>query len=69
VVYYSTSIFISAGLSKETSQYATVATGPIPWFMVTEIFAQGPRSAAVSVSLAINWLGNFAVGLVFPILQ
>uniref|UniRef100_A0A2C9L7U5 Major facilitator superfamily (MFS) profile domain-containing protein n=1 Tax=Biomphalaria glabrata TaxID=6526 RepID=A0A2C9L7U5_BIOGL len=29
VVYYSTSIFISAGLSKETSQYATVATGVV----------------------------------------
>uniref|UniRef100_A0A2C9LFI2 Major facilitator superfamily (MFS) profile domain-containing protein n=1 Tax=Biomphalaria glabrata TaxID=6526 RepID=A0A2C9LFI2_BIOGL len=29
VVYYSTSIFISAGLSKETSQYATLATGVV----------------------------------------
>nr|KAI8751737.1 solute carrier family 2; facilitated glucose transporter member 1-like [Biomphalaria glabrata] len=47
------------------------ATGPgtIPWFMVTKIFAQGPWSAAVSVSVVINWLCNFAVGLVFPILQ
>ncbi|XP_055885897.1 solute carrier family 2, facilitated glucose transporter member 1-like isoform X2 [Biomphalaria glabrata] len=139
VVYYSTSIFISAGLSKETSQYARVATGvvkvmmtfisalimdragrrslhmiglvgmcissvvlvvclslqktlpwlsyisivaviiytclfatgpgPILWFMVTEMFAQGQRSAAVSVFVVINWLCNFAVGLVFPILQ
>ncbi|KAI8790276.1 solute carrier family 2, facilitated glucose transporter member 2 [Biomphalaria glabrata] len=69
MVYYSSSIFISAGLRKETSQYATVATGPIPWFMMTEMFAQGPRSAAVSVSVVINWLCNFAVGLVFPILQ
>ncbi|XP_055860277.1 solute carrier family 2, facilitated glucose transporter member 3-like [Biomphalaria glabrata] len=141
--YYSISIFISASLSKETFQYATVATGvmmtfisalimdragrrtlhmiglvgmcissvvldlvvclslqvcidyllrashiircigqqavsikinlyvlgPIPWFMVTEVFVQGPRSAAVSVSVVINWLCNFAVGLVFPILQ
>ncbi|KAK6960213.1 solute carrier family 2 facilitated glucose transporter member 1 [Biomphalaria glabrata] len=69
MVYYSTSIFISAGLSKETSQYTMVATGSIPWFMVTEMFAQGPRSAAVIVSVGINWLCNFAVGLVFPILQ
>ncbi|KAK6993942.1 solute carrier family 2 facilitated glucose transporter member 1 [Biomphalaria glabrata] len=47
------------------------ATGPgsIPWFMMTEMFAQGPRSAAVSVFVVINWLCNFAVGLVFPILQ
>uniref|UniRef100_A0A2C9KVC9 Major facilitator superfamily (MFS) profile domain-containing protein n=1 Tax=Biomphalaria glabrata TaxID=6526 RepID=A0A2C9KVC9_BIOGL len=139
VVYYSTCIFISAGLSKETSQYAIVATGVVKvmmtfisalimdragrrslhmiglvgmcissvvlvvclslqktlpglsyisivaviiytclfatgpgailWFMVTEMFAQGHRSAAVSVSVVINWLCNFAVGLVFPILQ
>ncbi|KAI8771939.1 solute carrier family 2, facilitated glucose transporter member 1 [Biomphalaria glabrata] len=47
------------------------ATGPgsIPWFMMTEMFAQGPRSAAVSVFVVINWLCNFAVGLGFPILQ
>ncbi|KAK0066790.1 solute carrier family 2 facilitated glucose transporter member 2 [Biomphalaria pfeifferi] len=44
-------------------------SGPIPWFMVTEMFAQGPRSAAVIVSVVINWLSNFAVGLVFHILQ
>ncbi|XP_055874778.1 solute carrier family 2, facilitated glucose transporter member 2-like [Biomphalaria glabrata] len=33
------------------------------------MFVQGPRSAAVSVFVVINWLCNFAVGLVFPILQ
>ena len=40
--------------------------GPIPWFYVAELFAQGPRSAAVSVAVMINWLSNFTVGLVFP---
>ncbi|KAK0065352.1 solute carrier family 2 facilitated glucose transporter member 1 [Biomphalaria pfeifferi] len=139
VIYYSTSIFGSAGLSKESSQYATVgtgavnvmmtfvsalimdragrrtlhmiglggmcifsivlvvclslqstlpwlsyisivaviiyiiffATGPgaIPWFMVAEMFAQSPRTAAVGVSVVVNWLCNFTVGLVFPVLQ
>uniref|UniRef100_A0A2C9KI61 Major facilitator superfamily (MFS) profile domain-containing protein n=1 Tax=Biomphalaria glabrata TaxID=6526 RepID=A0A2C9KI61_BIOGL len=38
-----------------TCLFAT-GPGPIPWFMVTEMFAQGPRSAAVSVSVGINWL-------------
>ncbi|KAH9489042.1 Solute carrier 2, facilitated glucose transporter member 3 [Bulinus truncatus] len=139
VIYYSTSIFGSAGLSKESSQYATVgtgavnvmmtfvsalimdragrrtlhmiglagmcifsvvlvvclslqssaswlsyisiaavivyiiffATGPgaIPWFMVAEMFAQSPRTAAVGVSVVVNWLCNFTVGIVFPVLQ
>ncbi|GFS04366.1 solute carrier family 2, facilitated glucose transporter member 1 [Elysia marginata] len=139
VIYYSTSIFKSAGLSHEASEYATLgtglvnvmmtfvsalimdragrrtlhmtglggmfvfsvllviclslqssagwlsyisivavivyiiffATGPgaIPWFMVAEMFAQGPRTAAVSVSVVVNWLCNFLVGICYPILQ
>ncbi|KAL3862011.1 hypothetical protein ACJMK2_008016 [Sinanodonta woodiana] len=43
--------------------------GSIPWFFVAELFAQGPRSAAVSVAVLVNWFANFIVGLVFPILQ
>ncbi|GFO21938.1 solute carrier family 2, facilitated glucose transporter member 1 [Plakobranchus ocellatus] len=139
VIYYSTSIFKSAGLTTTSSQYATLgtgcinvlmtfvsalimdragrrtlhmtglggmftfsvllviclslqsqaswlsyisivavviyiiffATGPgsIPWFMVAEMFAQGPRTAAVSVSVVVNWLCNFVVGICYPILQ
>ncbi|KAK3771712.1 hypothetical protein RRG08_035768 [Elysia crispata] len=139
VIYYSTSIFTSAGLSTEASELATLgtglvnvamtfisalimdragrrtlhltglggmfifsvllvicltlqssaewlsyisivaviiyivffATGPgaIPWFMVAEMFAQGPRTAAVSVSAVVNWLCNFLVGICYPILQ
>ncbi|XP_021375506.1 solute carrier family 2, facilitated glucose transporter member 1-like [Mizuhopecten yessoensis] len=44
------------------------ATGPgsIPWFYVAELFAQGPRSAAVSLSVLTNWLANFIVGLSYP---
>ncbi|XP_060066457.1 solute carrier family 2, facilitated glucose transporter member 3-like [Ylistrum balloti] len=47
------------------------ATGPgsIPWFYVAELFAQGPRSAAVSLSVLTNWLANFTVGLTYPELQ
>ncbi|XP_041377379.1 solute carrier family 2, facilitated glucose transporter member 3-like [Gigantopelta aegis] len=47
------------------------ATGPgaIPWFYVAELFAQGPRSAAVSIAVLVNWSANFVVSLVFPIVQ
>ncbi|KAK3599591.1 hypothetical protein CHS0354_035832 [Potamilus streckersoni] len=47
------------------------ASGPgsIPWFFVAELFAQGPRTAAVSVAVLVNWFSNFIIGLVFPILQ
>lgn len=44
------------------------ATGPgsIPWFYVAELFSQGPRSAAVSLSVLTNWLANFTVGISYP---
>ncbi|ESP01111.1 hypothetical protein LOTGIDRAFT_180320 [Lottia gigantea] len=139
VIYYSTSIFTSAGLDKDKASYATVgvgvvnilmtfvsaflmdklgrrslhllglggmfiftivltvsriyqpqdhwlsfvcipavvfyivsfASGPgsIPWFIVAELFTQGPRTAAVSVAVLVNWAANCIVGFVFPILQ
>ncbi|TKS82194.1 Solute carrier family 2, facilitated glucose transporter member 3 CEF-GT3 [Collichthys lucidus] len=43
--------------------------GPIPWFIVAELFSQGPRPAAIAVSGFSNWSANFLVGLCFPKLQ
>uniref|UniRef100_A0AAV2MC77 Major facilitator superfamily (MFS) profile domain-containing protein n=1 Tax=Knipowitschia caucasica TaxID=637954 RepID=A0AAV2MC77_KNICA len=40
--------------------------GPIPWFIVAELFSQGPRPAAMAVSGLSNWTANFLVGLGFP---
>ncbi|XP_072317052.1 solute carrier family 2, facilitated glucose transporter member 3 [Eucyclogobius newberryi] len=40
--------------------------GPIPWFIVAELFSQGPRPAAMAVSGFSNWTANFLVGLAFP---
>ncbi|XP_075965186.1 solute carrier family 2, facilitated glucose transporter member 3 isoform X2 [Anarhichas minor] len=40
--------------------------GPIPWFIVAELFSQGPRPAAIAVSGFSNWTANFLVGLGFP---
>ncbi|KAM9798392.1 solute carrier family 2, facilitated glucose transporter member 1 [Neosynchiropus ocellatus] len=40
--------------------------GPIPWFIVAELFSQGPRPAAMAVSGFCNWTANFIVGLSFP---
>ncbi|KAG7269331.1 hypothetical protein CRUP_006689 [Coryphaenoides rupestris] len=33
--------------------------GPIPWFIVAELFSQGPRPAAMAVSGFSNWTANF----------
>lgn len=42
--------------------------GPIPWFIVAELFSQGPRPAAMAVAGCCNWTANFLVGISFPTL-
>ncbi|XP_030842993.1 solute carrier family 2, facilitated glucose transporter member 1 [Strongylocentrotus purpuratus] len=139
VLYYSTSIFISAGVEPDIAPYVTLSTGgaialmalvtvplmdhagrktlhmlglglmfifaviltiflnlqtvwagssyisilsvmlfvvafglgpaSIPWLFVAELFSQGPRPAAVSVAFMVNWMANFVVGLLFPLMQ
>ncbi|MBZ3880222.1 Solute carrier family 2, facilitated glucose transporter member 3 [Sciurus carolinensis] len=43
-----------------------IEPGPIPWFIVAELFGQGPRPAAMAVAGCSNWTSNFLVGLLFP---
>jgi len=47
------------------------ATGPgsIPWFFVTELFAQSGRPTATSIAVVVNWTANFLVGLGFQPMQ
>lgn len=47
------------------------ATGPgsIPWFFVTELFAQSARPMATSIAVVTNWTANFMVGLGFEPLR
>ncbi|XP_077998775.1 solute carrier family 2, facilitated glucose transporter member 1-like [Glandiceps talaboti] len=46
-----------------------IGPGPIPFVLVAEIWSQGPRPAAMSLSLQVNWWSNFIVNFFFPILQ
>lgn len=43
--------------------------GPIPWFIVAELFSQGPRPAAMAIAGCSNWTANFLVGISFPKLK
>ncbi|KAG1947834.1 solute carrier family 2, facilitated glucose transporter [Pimephales promelas] len=44
--------------------------GPIPWFIVAELFSQGPRPAAIAVAGCCNWTASLIVGLSFlPLLK
>ncbi|KAI5631166.1 sugar transporter domain-containing protein [Phthorimaea operculella] len=42
-----------------------IGPSSIPWMILSELFGQGARSAAVSVGALVNWLANFIVGLTF----
>ena len=43
--------------------------GSIPWLITGEVFTYAYRPAAIAVAVFINWTGNLAVGLLFPIMQ
>ncbi|XP_030020240.2 glucose transporter type 1 isoform X2 [Manduca sexta] len=42
-----------------------VGPSSIPWMILSELFGQGARSAAVSLGALVNWFANFIVGLSF----
>ncbi|XP_060600218.1 glucose transporter type 1-like [Ruditapes philippinarum] len=46
-----------------------IGPGSIPWLIVSELFSQGARPAAMSVSVVVNWAANFAVAYAFPYMQ
>ncbi|GBP14596.1 Glucose transporter type 1 [Eumeta japonica] len=47
-----------------------VGPSSIPWMIMSELFGQGARSAAVSIGALVNWFANFIVGLTFiPMLE
>ncbi|XP_061665277.1 solute carrier family 2, facilitated glucose transporter member 1a [Syngnathoides biaculeatus] len=46
-----------------------IGPGPIPWFIVAELFSQGPRPAAIAVAGFSNWSANFLIGMSFPYVE
>nr|XP_051685813.1 solute carrier family 2, facilitated glucose transporter member 9 isoform X2 [Oryctolagus cuniculus] len=50
---------------------ASFCSGPggIPFILTGEIFQQSQRPAAFIIAGTVNWLSNFAVGLLFPFIQ
>ncbi|XP_058402712.1 solute carrier family 2, facilitated glucose transporter member 9 isoform X3 [Diceros bicornis minor] len=50
---------------------ASFCSGPggIPFILTGEVFQQSQRPAAFIIAGTVNWLSNFAVGLLFPFIQ
>ncbi|XP_029288653.1 LOW QUALITY PROTEIN: solute carrier family 2, facilitated glucose transporter member 1 [Cottoperca gobio] len=46
-----------------------IGPGPIPWFIVAELFSQGPRPSAMAVAGFSNWTANFIVGMAFQYVE
>ncbi|KAK2826509.1 hypothetical protein Q5P01_020723 [Channa striata] len=46
-----------------------IGPGPIPWFIVAELFSQGPRPTAIALAGCCNWTSNFIIGMTFPYIQ
>ncbi|KAF5904454.1 solute carrier family 2, facilitated glucose transporter member 1-like, partial [Clarias magur] len=74
VIIISFQLFVSKPLVITVATVAALAflamfeigPGPIPWFIATELFAQGARPAAVSVSGCSNWTANLLMLLCLP---
>uniref|UniRef100_A0A1B6DH78 Major facilitator superfamily (MFS) profile domain-containing protein n=2 Tax=Clastoptera arizonana TaxID=38151 RepID=A0A1B6DH78_9HEMI len=49
--------------------FFALGPGSIPWMITAELFSQGPRPAAMSIAVLVNWLANFLVGVGFPNLK
>ncbi|XP_073504613.1 solute carrier family 2, facilitated glucose transporter member 9 isoform X2 [Phyllobates terribilis] len=46
-----------------------IGPGGIPFVLVAELFQQSQRPAAFMIAGSVNWISNFAVGLLFPLIQ
>ncbi|KAG8453505.1 hypothetical protein GDO86_000218 [Hymenochirus boettgeri] len=46
-----------------------IGPGGIPFVLVGELFQQTQRPAAFMIAGSVNWISNFTVGLVFPLIQ
>jgi SP family xylose:H+ symportor-like MFS transporter len=46
----------------------SISWGPIVWVLLAEIFPNKIRSLALAISVFIQWIANFVVTQVFPIL-
>uniref|UniRef100_A0AAY5KK08 Major facilitator superfamily (MFS) profile domain-containing protein n=1 Tax=Esox lucius TaxID=8010 RepID=A0AAY5KK08_ESOLU len=66
---YSSLSYLSIGAVFLFVAMFEMGPGPIPWFIVAELFSQGPRPAAMAVAGCCNWTANFLVGVSFPKLE
>ncbi|GLB37892.1 putative major facilitator superfamily, sugar transporter (TC 2.A.1.1) family protein [Lyophyllum shimeji] len=57
-----------AAIYTFTAAYG-VSFGPVGWVLPSEVFPVSMRSKGVALSTASNWINNFLIGLVTPIIM
>lgn len=60
--------YLSIGSALLFTVFFAIGPGSIPWMITAELFSQGPRPAAMSIAVLVNWAANMAVGLLFPLM-
>jgi len=63
-----TAVWLAVGCVYLFTASYGVSYGPIGWVLPSEVFPQSVRSKGVALSTASNWLNNFLIGLVTPVL-
>ncbi len=48
--------------------FFALSLGPVVWVLLAEMFPNRARSAGMSIAVAAQWISNFAVTSVFPVL-
>ncbi|XP_077395194.1 solute carrier family 2, facilitated glucose transporter member 2 [Festucalex cinctus] len=66
---YSWMSYVSMAATFIFVAFFEIGPGPIAWFIVAELFSQGPRPAAIALAGCCNWSSNFIVGMTFPYIQ
>uniref|UniRef100_A0A2K5XF76 Major facilitator superfamily (MFS) profile domain-containing protein n=1 Tax=Mandrillus leucophaeus TaxID=9568 RepID=A0A2K5XF76_MANLE len=58
--------FVCIGAILVFVAFFEIGQGPIPWFIVAELFSQGPGPAVMAVASCCSQTSNFLVGSLFP---
>ncbi|UYV74407.1 SLC2A4 [Cordylochernes scorpioides] len=61
--------YISVAATLLFVMFFAIGPGTIPLLIMPELFSQGPRPAAISIGVVVNWLANFTVALCYPNMQ
>ncbi|KAK7691885.1 hypothetical protein QCA50_005289 [Cerrena zonata] len=67
--HHSTAAWTAVGCTYVFTMAYGMSYGPIGWILPSEVFPTSVRSKGVALSTSSNWINNFLIGLVTPVLM